>query len=43
MNKTISINLSGLIFYVEEEGYEKLKVYLDNIRAQFKNLTKPKW
>lgn len=37
MNKTISINLSGLIFYVEEEGYEKLKVYLDNIRAQFKN------
>ncbi|MDX1446035.1 PspC domain-containing protein [Lishizhenia sp.] len=37
MNKTISINLSGLIFYVEEEGYEKLRAYLDNIRAQFKN------
>ncbi|SFT39374.1 phage shock protein C (PspC) family protein [Lishizhenia tianjinensis] len=37
MNKTISINLSGIIFYVEEEGYEKLKSYLENIRAQFKN------
>lgn len=35
MKKTISINLSGLVFYIEEEGYEMLKNYLDNIRNQF--------
>lgn len=37
MKKTISINLSGLIFYVEEDGYEALKGYLESIRAQFSN------
>ena len=37
MKKTISINLSGIIYYIEEDGFEILKEYLDNIRSQFKN------
>lgn len=35
MNKTISINIGGIIFHIEENGYEKLKQYLDNIRKHF--------
>lgn len=35
MNKTISINLSGFVFNIEEEAYDKLKKYLDNVGAQF--------
>lgn len=35
MNKTISITLNGAIFNIEEEGYEKLKKYLDSIRQYF--------
>ena len=37
MNKTISINISGLVFNIEEEAYEQLKQYLDEIRAKFHN------
>lgn len=35
MKKTISINISGIVFYIEEAGYNLLKQYLDNIRSQF--------
>jgi phage shock protein PspC (stress-responsive transcriptional regulator) len=35
MKKTISINLNGLIFNVEEEGYEKLKAYLTSLNRYF--------
>ncbi len=35
MKKTISINISGLIFYIEEEGYEKLHAYLETIKRYF--------
>lgn len=37
MKKTISINLSGIIYYIEEDGFEILKEYLDNIRLQFRD------
>ncbi|MGB0934417.1 MAG: PspC domain-containing protein [Lishizhenia sp.] len=37
MKKTISINLSGIIYYIEEDGFDLLKEYLENIRLQFKN------
>ena len=37
MNKTVSINLSGFVFNIEEEAYETLKQYLDNVRFQFHN------
>lgn len=35
MNKTISINLGGSIFNIEEDAYLVLKSYLDRIRINF--------
>lgn len=35
MKKNISINISGIIFYIEEDGYDKLKEYLDSINSYF--------
>ncbi|MFW5888507.1 MAG: GIN domain-containing protein [Patescibacteria group bacterium] len=35
MNKTISITLNGMIFHIEEDGYEKLNNYLDSIKQHF--------
>ena len=35
MKKNISINISGIIFHIEEDGYEKLKNYLDSISGYF--------
>ena len=30
MKKNISINISGIIFHIEEDGYENLRKYLDS-------------
>lgn len=35
MKKNISINISGIIFHIEEDGYEVLKKYLDSINKYF--------
>lgn len=35
MKKTISINIAGQIFYIEEDGYEKLRNYLNSIQRYF--------
>src|SRR5690349_9331623 len=35
MKKNISINISGIIFHIEEDGYETLKKYLDSINKYF--------
>src|SRR5687768_17204300 len=35
MKKNISINISGVIFHIEEDGYENLKKYLDSINKYF--------
>jgi len=35
MKKTISINISGIIFHIEEDGYDTLKKYLEAINAHF--------
>jgi len=35
MKKTLSINVSGIIFHIEEDGYEKLRKYLDSINRYF--------
>ncbi len=35
MKKNISINISGIIFHIEEDGYEKLKEYLSSINKYF--------
>ncbi|QOI97523.1 MAG: PspC domain-containing protein [Flammeovirgaceae bacterium] len=35
MKKNISINISGIIFHIEEDGYEALKKYLDSVNKYF--------
>ena len=35
MKKTISINISGIIFHIEEDGYDTLKKYLETINKHF--------
>jgi len=37
MKKTININLAGLVFYIDEDAYEALQKYLNNIRAYLDN------
>ena len=35
MNKTISVNIAGFAFTIEEKAYDKLHHYLDSIRRKF--------
>lgn len=35
MKKNISINIGGIIFHIEEDGFEALKQYLDTINLYF--------
>lgn len=35
MKKTLTANISGTVFHIEEDAYEKLQRYLGNIRSQF--------
>ena len=35
MNKTVTINISGIIFHIEEDAFERLQVYLTTIRNRF--------
>jgi len=35
MKKTFTINISGSIFHIDEDAYEKLQVYLRSINAHF--------
>jgi phage shock protein PspC (stress-responsive transcriptional regulator) len=35
MKRNISINISGIIFHIEEDGYDKLKAYLTAINRYF--------
>lgn len=37
MNKIISINLKGLVFQVEEEAFEQLQKYLEQLNRHFAN------
>jgi phage shock protein PspC (stress-responsive transcriptional regulator) len=37
MKKTININLAGFVFYIDEDAYEALQKYLNNIRAYLDN------
>jgi phage shock protein PspC (stress-responsive transcriptional regulator) len=42
MKKTISINIGGVIFHIEEDGYEKLKGYLFSIQKYFSSFADSK-
>ncbi len=35
MKKNVSINIGGIIFHIEEDGYEKLRNYLDSVNTYF--------
>ena len=37
MKKTISINIAGLVFHIEEDGFDKLRTYLNSIQRYFAN------
>lgn len=37
MKKTLTINLNGTVFHIDEDAYELLRVYLDNLRNYFKH------
>jgi len=35
MKKTFTINISGIIFHIDEDAYEKLSIYLETIKSYF--------
>ena len=35
MNKTVTVNIGGMVFHIEEHAYDKLKKYLDANRGYF--------
>jgi phage shock protein PspC (stress-responsive transcriptional regulator) len=37
MKKTYTINISGTVFYIEDEAYEKLNSYIANLKKHFGN------
>lgn len=38
MNKTITINLAGIVFHIDEDAYEILHRYLEEVKAYFGSL-----
>lgn len=36
MKKTVTINISGHMFYIDEDAYKRLRAYLDNIEQTFR-------
>src|SRR6056297_2580160 len=37
MKRTAKINISGIIFYLDEDAYEKLNSYMESINKYFSN------
>jgi phage shock protein PspC (stress-responsive transcriptional regulator) len=35
MNKTLTVNIGGIVFHIEEQAYEILKKYLESIKVHF--------
>ena len=35
MNKTITINLSGIVFHIDENAFEQLRKYLEKLKSHF--------
>ncbi len=35
MNKTVTVNIGGMVFHIEEQAYDKLKRYLEAIKGYF--------
>ena len=37
MNKTVTVNISGIVFHIEVDAYDTLKNYLNKIKGYFNN------
>lgn len=37
MNQTVTVNISGIVFHIEVDAYDKLKKYLNKIKGYFNN------
>ncbi|WP_183561889.1 PspC domain-containing protein [Mucilaginibacter sp. SP1R1] len=37
MNKTIIININGIVFHIEEDAYDVLKLYMTDVKRHFSN------
>jgi phage shock protein PspC (stress-responsive transcriptional regulator) len=37
MKKTLTINISGNVFHIDDDAYEKLKIYLDTLYSHYAN------
>ena len=37
MNKTVTINLGGIVFHIDEDAYQKLSRYFDAIKRSLTN------
>jgi DNA replication initiation complex subunit (GINS family) len=35
MKKTVTINLGGIVFHIDEDAYEMLRSYLDKLNVRF--------
>lgn len=35
MNKTVTVNIGGIVFHIDENAYERFKAYLEAIRVHF--------
>ena len=41
MKKNINIIIGGIVFHIEEDGYDKLKEFLDNTQSSFASYNIP--
>ncbi|MFH0893279.1 MAG: PspC domain-containing protein [Bacteroidota bacterium] len=37
MKKTVTINLGGMFFHIDEDAFDKLQIYLESLRTHWKN------
>ena len=37
MNKTVNVNLAGIVFHIDENAFETLNNYLNALKNHFKN------
>src|SRR4051812_42439584 len=37
MNKTVTANIAGIVFHVDDNAYEILRQYLDSLKYHFRN------
>ena len=35
MNKTVTVNIGGIVFHIDENAYERFKQYLEAVRGHF--------